>query len=273
MANIKWTYDMVVESAKKFGTRQEWRDNDSKAYSCAKRRGILDDKGIVSHFKKPYLNWSKEKIQESANKYYTKREWREGDPKAYDSARHNGKAEDFCSHMTPEKINWTKELIQEYANKYATKNQWRKSHKNSYQSVKNSGYSIEEFTSHMVCGIKHRRGYSKKDCIGDRLETIFANEFVYPIYGKENVIRDKKSINGFKGRPDFLIESKKLVIEFDETDVHSGAKGIGDCDRQKEMESLGYSVIRFTEVELVNYLSYIGKENLLYKNIEHESRF
>ena len=49
MPNIKWTREDIIESARRFNTKSEWRKGDSKAYEACQRGGWLNDPDITGH--------------------------------------------------------------------------------------------------------------------------------------------------------------------------------------------------------------------------------
>ena len=54
---------------------------------------------------------------------------------------------------------------------------------------------------------------------------------------------------------DFFCPERKLIIEIDGNSHFT--KGDSDRKRQNKLESLGYTMIRFTEGEVINQLEYV----------------
>lgn len=70
--------------------------------------------------------WDKEIIKKIALNYKTRCEFKNNDPKAYDSARKHKWLDEICTHMVSGKLFWTKEKIINVAKKYKSMNDFKK---------------------------------------------------------------------------------------------------------------------------------------------------
>ena len=77
MKKIIWTYKTCKEEAKKYSSRNEFREGDYKAYQAAWKNGWLDEFYGESKKKEPGY-WTKEKCKEEAMKYSSRYEFNNG---------------------------------------------------------------------------------------------------------------------------------------------------------------------------------------------------
>ncbi len=70
MPNIKWTYEKLLEEARRYETKQEFRAMSGSAYAAAKYRKIIDD--VCAHMTPPRTSWTDEMLAAEAKKYKTK---------------------------------------------------------------------------------------------------------------------------------------------------------------------------------------------------------
>lgn len=101
----------LAEIASGYHTRIEFINNDKTAYSIALTRGILDK--ICAHMEwlSPRENhWTKELCHIEALKYNTKKDFLEGNLRAYAAASSRGWMKDICGHMVP-RGNWVKRKV------------------------------------------------------------------------------------------------------------------------------------------------------------------
>jgi hypothetical protein len=76
MPNIKWTYEKLLEEARRYETKQEFRNKSSSAYAAAKYRKIIDD--VCAHMSPPRTSWTDEMLAAEAKKYATKTDFKNG---------------------------------------------------------------------------------------------------------------------------------------------------------------------------------------------------
>ena len=161
-----WTKEKCIESAKKYKSKKEWRENDTNAYLKALKYKWFDD--CIKHMIVNVKNtWNKEKCIESARKYETYKEWRKNESGAIVAAHKNGWYEECTVHMIRlirEPL--TKEECIESAKKYKTRNEWRKNEGGAYNAARKNGW-FEECITHMKEKIQKKTyGYwTKEKCI------------------------------------------------------------------------------------------------------------
>jgi predicted GIY-YIG superfamily endonuclease len=127
----KWTDEMLTDEALKYKTRQEFRDNNQKAYQAAKARGDEFYNSITSHMDYQRTQWTDELLKNEALKYITRNQFAKGSPNAYTVARRKG--DDFFNEITshmPKKVNqWTDEDINTELPKYKNYSEFLKNSK------------------------------------------------------------------------------------------------------------------------------------------------
>lgn len=260
--NLSYSFEDVVADARKYDERGIWGRESKSIYMYAWRRKWHLKHEVVGHMSERFV-WTEELVREYASKCVTKNDFGKKH-RARLAAIKFGALDEINETLKDGYFTVTIDEIIAEAKKYKTRAEWWEFGRSTYRSAQHRGIlDDEEITGHMICGIQHRRGGSGEN--GLRMEDIFANEFIFPLYGKENVIRDKK-LGSLPFRPDFLIESEKLVVEFDERrHYHSNQYKYNDPIRQKAIEDIGYTVVRFTEQDLKDHLNYIDKSYLLDK--------
>jgi hypothetical protein len=152
MPNKKWTREDIIESARRFSTRSEWKKGDSKAYSACCKRGWLNDSEVVGHMRSGYQKWTKPGMIESARQFSTRLDWQKGDPNAYQACRTRGWLNDpeITGHMS-KRFRWEKPELVKSARKFRTRSEWQKGDLNAYSACCKRGWlNDSEITGHMV---------------------------------------------------------------------------------------------------------------------------
>jgi very-short-patch-repair endonuclease len=256
---LHYTLQQIIDDAKKYSNKGEWNKNSKSIYMFAWRNGFDKDPRVIGHMEKKFV-WTEELLRK---RVLMCEKISDFPHRAVQVAKKIGIWDELRGMMRCGLTKISIDDIKKSSAKYKTKAQWWEFDRSAYCAAMRRGLLDDvSVTGHMVSGLINRRGD------GDRLryEDIFAEEFVYPIYGRENVIRDKFSLKdcNLNFRPDFLIKDKMIVIEFDERrHIHSNHYKSSDPIRQKMIEEAGYAVIRFSEEELIEYLQYSNKEYLL----------
>jgi len=165
----KWTKKALQKEADKYEYRIDFYKNNTHAYSAAARKKLLDEL-FKNHKNNGYSNnhvkygyWNEEKIQEEANKYETRSEFREHNGSAYMTATKLKILNDiFKNHLNngyskDKKINgyWTEDKLQEEANKYTSIIDFYKNNTNAYSAAVRNKLLDELFKNHK------NNGYSK----------------------------------------------------------------------------------------------------------------
>ena len=101
----RFTEQELYDIAKLYKYRSEFKNNNSKAYHNAKRKGLLDK--VCAHMEKKQVQpkvvlpkkWTDEAIVKEALKYKTRSEFQKGCVSAYDAAHKSGKFDELCPHL------------------------------------------------------------------------------------------------------------------------------------------------------------------------------
>jgi hypothetical protein len=143
----------VINDAKSYKKRTEWKYSSPGAYGSARRNNWLDDcrKHIKSTFKEERGYWkNKKRVFKDAKKYKTRADWAKNSAIAYKSARVNGWLEISCKHMVLKMGRWLiKKNVINDAKKYKTRTEWAKNSGAAYQSARVHGW-LEKACKHMA---------------------------------------------------------------------------------------------------------------------------
>ncbi len=93
--------------------------------------------------------YTREELVQISSQYQTRNEFREGDRKAYDSARHKKILNLICSHMKAVFIYWTDDSLWQEALKYSTRGKFKKGHRTAYELAWGRGI-LDQICGHMV---------------------------------------------------------------------------------------------------------------------------
>ena len=162
----EWTKEKLQEEANKYKTIKEFRINNRNAYLASLNNKIISDL-FKNHINNGYCEnrkingyWTKEKLQEEADKYKTIGEFHKNSRKAYDvSYRKNTLNDLFKNHINKgyKRNYWTKEKLQEESNKYKTINEFKKNNASAYATVLNNKILDELFKNHINNGYNINR--------------------------------------------------------------------------------------------------------------------
>lgn len=142
----------MLEEAKKYTCRKQFKKQSSYCYKLASRIGMLD--AFLSHMpriinRKGY--WTRELILEESKRYsYRVDFWKLSKP-AYSAAQKLNILNDVCSHMGPKKPGktyWNKEKIFECAKKYDKKLDFQKENTGAYSAARKLNI-IDDVCLHM----------------------------------------------------------------------------------------------------------------------------
>jgi predicted GIY-YIG superfamily endonuclease len=126
----KWTYEKVLESAKKFNHIFDWELGDRNAYRAAKIRGWF--KEATAHMTKKIrkaftTKYTDDDIFAIALKFNTPREWYTESPSTYSIAHQRnivGKATAHMQRQIAKAGTYTEEVIKNSALKYSSIKEW-----------------------------------------------------------------------------------------------------------------------------------------------------
>jgi len=163
-AATKWTKKSLQKEADKCITRSEFSIKNGSAYTAASNKKLMDEL-FKNHPNQGLIitsDWTKEALQEEANKYKTRRTFQIKNPSAYlASSRKKIIDELFQNHPNKGYFGkpngyWTKETLQEEANEYLTRSEFSIKNKGAYHTASNKKIIDELFQNHP------NNGYIKK---------------------------------------------------------------------------------------------------------------
>ena len=127
------------------------------------------------------LKWTKEACQTEALKYDSKKEFREANNSAYNSAYKNGWLDEIISSFSiPSKKPygyWTKERCHEEALKYMSKKEFCKKSGSAYTKAQEEKW-IDEICSHIISNRKPSGYWSKERCAEEALKYTSVKELI-----------------------------------------------------------------------------------------------
>lgn len=98
MSNVKWTKQSLLEEARKYSTRQEFRKGNQSAYNAIAYRKMKDE--AFAHMPKMApRKWTTEALKLEIAKYSTKADFRNANPHAYYAVKNRGLLDDLLAHM------------------------------------------------------------------------------------------------------------------------------------------------------------------------------
>lgn len=151
LPKVKWTDETILEEAKKYSSKDDFRKACSAAYTIAHKRGIIEE--VCSHMastRKKRDYWTFEQCQKAASKYQSRNDFKKNDGSAYSTAVRNGWIEQICSNMVKPapKIKWTHEKLAEEAKKYNSKKDFKLFSHSAYVTAVRNGV-LDEICNHM----------------------------------------------------------------------------------------------------------------------------
>lgn len=96
----KWNYENILNVARKYKTKLDFRQNEKLAYGAALDHGYIEKITDVLNWSKPN-SWTKENIAKVAKQYETKVDFVSAEPSAYQIAWRNKWLDDVTQHMIP----------------------------------------------------------------------------------------------------------------------------------------------------------------------------
>ena len=151
LPKVKWTDEAILEEAKKYSSKDDFRKACSAAYTIAHKRGIIEK--VCSHMastRKKRDYWTFEQCQKAASKYQSRNDFKKNDGSAYSTAVRNGWIEQICSNMVKPapKIKWTHEKLAEEAKKYNSKKDFKLFSHSAYVTAVRNGV-LDDICRHM----------------------------------------------------------------------------------------------------------------------------
>ena len=172
-----YTEEEVRKAALKYTRRVDFQKKSNGQYSAATRLGILDE--VCAHMGKPLniIQYTKDEIRESAEKYESQKEWLENEPGLYHSWKtrgneHQSKENKLFYEEIKNQLGyifkpngyWTKKRCKEIADKYSDRRIFHKEQYEVYKVIKREGW-IDELLSHMIWTTKTGNIYYPSDYV------------------------------------------------------------------------------------------------------------
>lgn len=161
-----WNKEMCMIESKKYTKKSEFQKFSKGAYESARKNKWLDE--ICAHMIKikPKYFWNKDRCEQEAKKFLTKKDFRKNSPGAYNSSKTNGWLDEICQHMIHKKKNasgyWTLHRCIEEAKKYKTRKEFINHSYVCYQvSLKNNWIDI---VCNELPGWRPKNFWTKESC-------------------------------------------------------------------------------------------------------------
>lgn len=133
---LKWTYELCKNEAKKYKNRYDYQSNSHSSYNSALKNKWLDD--ICSHMIQKRKKRTFEECKSDALKYKNRGEYAKLDHNSWDVARKNGWLSDICHHMIElkkPKNYWTIDRCVEESLKYKSPIDLKNNKPNVYKKL------------------------------------------------------------------------------------------------------------------------------------------
>ena len=148
---------LVIQDAKKYQTKTEWRRKSPSAVLYAEKNKFYSEATQHMKSKIPWRKWNHKNVIEEGRKYKTRTEWDRYSSASYLYAlKHN-----LIDKILPSKntVKWNKEKIIEIAKKYKSISEWRNSDPKSYKASVRLGYH-HLTTKHLTYKIKIKKKFN-----------------------------------------------------------------------------------------------------------------
>lgn len=136
--------------------------------------------------------WTIGKLQQEANKYTSRSDFRKYSKNAYLAANKKKLLDIICTYTETKYVYWTNTMLQKEALKYNTRNDFQKYNSNAYQSARKKGI-LKEICSHMDNDkINWTIEMLKKEALKYNTRTEFAkkSQNAYATAVRRNIIND-----------------------------------------------------------------------------------
>jgi hypothetical protein len=130
--SVVWTPEKLEQEAEKYDTTTEFRQAASGAYQAyrnAVNKGLIQDKFEGSKFAQ--RNWTKDALEQEADKYTTSNEFRQANINAYQAYR-IAVNKGLIQNKFEKQFKWTPEKLEQEADKYTTSGEFQKANASAY---------------------------------------------------------------------------------------------------------------------------------------------
>ena len=101
-SDLKYTDEELIDIAKKYNRRQDFKNNDRNAYKAVSSRGKDFFNKVCAHMvggKRVYGTYTIEELKKRAKKFKSRGDFVKGDKAAYHQARKMNILDEVCKHM------------------------------------------------------------------------------------------------------------------------------------------------------------------------------
>lgn len=134
-----WTESNCFEEAKKYQTKEDFKQKSPSAYAISCRKGwMIKFDWLKSKLKK----WTYEDCLIESKKYHFRGDFRHGSPVAYNASLRNGWINDYTwlKHKTKPSGYWTEERCMEESKKYQSKTEFMNMNSAAYSIAHRNGW-------------------------------------------------------------------------------------------------------------------------------------
>ena len=203
---FRWNKQLVLEDAKKYSLKKEWRAKSASAYVYSKIHKFVDE--ACAHMNVDYW-WTKETALIEAKKHLNRSSWQKSGGRSYRFAKENGIFEECVAHMNPIEF-WSKKKVIEEAKKHKSRTEWIRHSAGSYNYAYRHDF-LEEASLHMG----KTRSLPQKE-----LETLIRSQ--YPNIKTNKCFTAKNlAVPSTRFELDILVTELNKGIEFDGIYHHS----------------------------------------------------
>lgn len=174
---LTWDVKTIQDLANKCKTKHEFVEKYNSAAQAAQKRGIMGElfknhpnKGHRATY---YDYWTKEKLQDEANKYKTRQEFNKNNSRAYQIAVKKDLIDDLFKDHNNQGLSdqrefdgfWTKERLQKEANKCQTRIEFQKKYPRAYNAASKKKMIDELFSGHFNDGYLDREEWKENSYV------------------------------------------------------------------------------------------------------------
>jgi hypothetical protein len=135
----KWTKDALEQEADKYNSATEFKQNNNSAYVTyinAVNRGLIQNKFKGVEKKGRSIKWTKDALEQEADKYNTVGEFRQADINTYTTYMAAVRKDIIQNKFERSGFGnkWTKDALEQEASKYNTPTEFQKTNSSAYQA-------------------------------------------------------------------------------------------------------------------------------------------
>jgi hypothetical protein len=93
----KWNYDLALETAKKYNSRNELHKNEITCHQWIKRNNLDDI--MFAHMDNKLQTYDLKQLKKEAKEFQYREDWKKFNPKGYKKITNEGLLDEYCKHM------------------------------------------------------------------------------------------------------------------------------------------------------------------------------